>query len=591
MIQLYKSGNNDFSHNGDIVIEPISCILKCELNGIWEVELVSTLDCELITENAVISCDTPNGKNQLFRIYDISKTDNQIAALAYPIFIDSKDDVFIFDKRPTNKNGQQALDDLMQGTKYHGQSDIVSINSAYYINKNLIEALNSDDNQSFINRWGGECSYNNYTVTINNRIGSDNGARAEFGYNLIGIKEDINMLTVVTRIVPMAYNGHMLPRSETVDSPIVNNYPKIYTKVIKFEDVKLTEDAQEGETSFATLDLLYAELRKRSQKEFENGIDKPKISYDVDIIDLSRVDEYKYLSNLVKLHLGDTVHCKHRRLNIETNARVVSLTYDCVLNKVENLELGDYEPNYFNDVSATQNAVSEVIDVNNKSVLAEKIYGVMNAMNTQLKYQKDIAHKQDVRAILFEDLDTTSPTFGAMCIGSLGFQISSQRNTTNSDWVWSTFGTGKGFSASLLNAGTIQAIDIKGVNVTSSNISGGNISGTTITGTQINGNTISGGNISGTNINGGSIVGTTITGNTSINVGTDLTVGNNITLGTNNKLSKSIKTNKSQEICFFYNNDTNENYIIIKPTSNPNSYAILSDEAFYLSDKYSKSAS
>ena len=43
-----------------------------------------------------------------------------------------------------------------------------------------------------------------------------------------------------------------------------------------------------------------------------------------------------------------------------------------------------------------------------------------------------------MRAILFEDLDTSSPTFGALCIGTQGIQISKKRNETNTDWVWGT---------------------------------------------------------------------------------------------------------------------------------------------------------
>ena len=65
--------------------------------------------------------------------------------------------------------------------------------------------------------------------------------------------------------------------------------------------------------------------------------------------------------------------------------------------------------------------------------MAEKIKGVLNAINTQLRYQKNVAQKQDVRAILFEDTDKESSTYGAMCLGTQGFQIANTRTQDGRD--------------------------------------------------------------------------------------------------------------------------------------------------------------
>ena len=49
----------------------------------------------------------------------------------------------------------------------------------------------------------------------------------------------------VTRIVPVAYNGYTLDTDHPwVDSPLVDKYAKIYTKEMKFDDVRLQEDAE-----------------------------------------------------------------------------------------------------------------------------------------------------------------------------------------------------------------------------------------------------------------------------------------------------------------------------------------------------------
>lgn len=89
-----------------------------------------------------------------------------------PIFMDAKDDCFLTDVRPTEKTGQQALDIMTApNKKYSAKSNITGISTAYYQTKNLIEAIGAEDENSFINRWGGEVIYDNYTIVINDRAG------------------------------------------------------------------------------------------------------------------------------------------------------------------------------------------------------------------------------------------------------------------------------------------------------------------------------------------------------------------------------------------------------------------------------------
>lgn len=446
MIEIYKPENTEYSMNGDMTLNPTECMLTMNLNGAWSVSMTHPVDdkLEYLTENAVICSETPVGKKQLFRIRNITKNDSSVTCTAYPIFFDSKNDCFLFDVRPTEKNGQEALDIMLASNeKYSASSDIKAVNTSYYIQKNFMEALNGDDENSFTSRWGGEISYDNFTVTVNEHLGADNGLRVEFGFNLMGISETVDMTEVATRIIPKSYNGYILPDNETVDSPNINKYPVVYTRVIEYQDIKLKEDAQEGDlengiTVCESLEDLYTALRNSAADEFENGIDVPSITYDVDMVDLSKTDMYKDYKKLLNVNLGDTAHIGHRRLNITTEARVISMTYDMITKKVDTLTLGDYISSYFSDMDSVMNRVDKVIDKSNNTLMAEKISGVINLLTTSLKAQKDIAKKQDVRAILFEDIDKDSPTFGALCIGTQGIQIAKKRNETDTDWKWGT---------------------------------------------------------------------------------------------------------------------------------------------------------
>lgn len=533
MIQIYSPSNTDFEKNGDMVLMPTACAINAELNGAWTIELEHPIDKEgrwkWIEETAVLKVPSFLTDDQLFRVKTVDKSDSGISATAEPIFMDAMNDCFLVDVRPTNKTGQQALD-LMTApnSKYSGTSNIAKTATAYYEYKNLIEAINSDDENSFTNRWGGEILFNNFDIIINERVGADNGVQLLYGKNISenGFKETIDTSSVVTRIYPQAYNGRKpsgaLGRNIYVDSPIINSYPTIHSATITFDNVKLYLDASEDERKGIADNGVYvcynqaqldARLEFECEREFEKGqIDRPSLNIEADMVLLKNTEQYRDYAVLEDVSLGDTIHCKHNRLGIVTDARVISLEYDCILKKANSVELGDFTYNYFNNVSSTVNRVDSAIRADG-TVIAQQIQGIVDGMKASLRVQKSIAEKQDVRAILFEDLDTNSPTYGAMCLGTQGFQIANSRTSDGRDWDWRTFGTAAGFSADLITAGTLAAINILG-----SVITGGTISGTTITGSTIRGNTISGGTITGTTINGGTLISESTNGKLKITI-------------------------------------------------------------------------
>lgn len=177
MIQIYNPDNTDFEKNGDMTLFPSSATVHTILNGSWFAELEHTIDAEgrwkYIQEEAVIKMPSFNGE-QLFRIKSKEKSDSGVVCEMEPIFFDSIGDCFLKDIRPTGKNGQEALD-LMTApnAKYSGQSNITRTATAYYQFKNLMEAINGDEDNSFINRWGGEILFDNFKIIINDRVGGD----------------------------------------------------------------------------------------------------------------------------------------------------------------------------------------------------------------------------------------------------------------------------------------------------------------------------------------------------------------------------------------------------------------------------------
>lgn len=465
MIQIYKKKNTNFSKNGDSPIFPSSAVVNAELNGAWTLELEHLIDdggiWKLIEEEAVIKVPSFNG-DQLFRVRKIEKSDSGIEAKAEPIFLDAKDDCFLTDVRPTGKNGQQALDIMCAANKkYTAESNITRATTAYYQYKNLISAINGDDSNSFVNRWGGEILYDNYKVIINERVGGDYGVELLYGKNIKadGLTEEIDMSDVVTRIYPKAYNGYKMSKNGYVDSPLIDNYPTVKADAITFSDVKMREDAQEDDEKNGVIVCdtqaeLDNALIQKCRDQFAAGIDKPKISISADMILLQDTDQYKDYKVLESVSLGDTIHCKHSKLGIVTDVRVIALEYDCIQKRVTSVELGDFKSNYFDRVTSSTDRVESITNPDG-SIMAEKVQGILNGIYTQLKLQSTVAQKVKGRAFTVEDLDPDSDLFGCMTWGTQGLQLATRRTTDGKDWDWTTAITAQGIIANAIIAGIL----------------------------------------------------------------------------------------------------------------------------------------
>lgn len=474
MIEVYVKGNEDYGSNGDMTLTPTTCEVELTVEGVAELTLEHPIDDlgrweYLVTDN-VIAAPTPYSKKQFFRIYDYTKTETEVTAYARHVFYDSAGEMLV-DVRPMDKTGQEALDIILSGTKYKAKTNIKTRSTAYYIRKNIMEAIGGDDENSFINRWGGERMYDNFTVIINDRLGGDYGACAEFGRNMTGIEADISIDDVVTRIIPVSYNGHTLEGEEPwVDSTLIGNYANPRAAVIEFEDVKLLEDCQEGEEGFSTMELLREELKRRCAKEYENGLDKPKVNYKVDLVEIADTDDYKDYKKLTTIGIGDDVLTRDRKLKINVTARCIRLVYDCIEEENTEVELGNYTENYF-DKTTDAAEIIQKITREDGTLKAEEVYGKIDAVKAQLKAQRDISQPSEVRAVLFEDLVEGSPTYGAMSIGTMGFCIASERTADGKDWDWKTFGTGSGFYADYVCIGQFDGALIKADSIQAESIS------------------------------------------------------------------------------------------------------------------------
>lgn len=445
---------------------PEDAYVSVELNSSWNLTLQHPIDqkgrWKYLEEGAVIKAPSFNGE-QLFRIYKKEKSEDGISVEAYPIFFDSKNDCFLTDIRPTGKNGQEALNIMLApNKKYSAQSDVPRRATAYYEYMNLMEAINGDNANSFLNRWGGEILYDNFKIIVNERVGGDYGVELRYGKNIPanGITETVDMSEVVTRIYPKSYNGYKLSGNGYVDSPILSNYPTVKAATMKFDNIKMREDAQEddeekGVVICDTQAGLDRALTEACKKQFEAGLDKPKVTIEADMILLQNTDQYKDYEILETVSLGDTIHCRHDKLGIISDARVVGLEYDCILNRVTSVVLGQFQSNYIDNIASSVDKIDSVIN-SEGDIMAERVKGILDGITTQLRLQSTVAKKVKGRAFIAEDLDPDSPLYGCIAWGTQGIEIANRRTADGRDWDWSTAVTANGIVANAIVTGLLS---------------------------------------------------------------------------------------------------------------------------------------
>ena len=118
------------------------------------------------------------------------------------------------------------------------------------------------------------------------------------------------------------------------------------------------------------------------------------------------------------------------------------------------------------------------------NILTNKLEGSINTALNSIAGSEGRMYWKDGKFIC-RDGKTDAESTMAMLLSPAGFMIADSKQD-DGNWNWRTFGTGAGFTADEIIAGTLRAIAIEGVNITASTLTGGEIIGAKIKGGSLN---------------------------------------------------------------------------------------------------------
>ncbi len=362
MITLYKPNETDFTHNGIGALDKniYNATVEEELNGLFlfsfSYPLFAPRGLE-IEGMSIIKVPTPDGE-QLFRVAAPKVSMGEITAQCYHIFYDLTENL-IEDIFAETTNGNGAMNRMSAGCQYKHPfqfySDVPKIASARIVRKNPVEALlDSSQDNSFVNRWGGELKRDNFDV----KMLLNRGVVIRHKKDLLGYEGNVDWKSPITRIMPQGFDGLFLPE-KYVDSPLINKYPHPKIKVVEFKHIKAAIGENADDEDAVPLEEAYRLLRQAAKDMFAiQKVDQPKANYNVKFQELSQTEEYKDYKHLQSVYMADTVTVEHQEDGIDIKAKVIAYKYDPIKKEYLDITIGNFKES-FTDVSGRVDLVQE----------------------------------------------------------------------------------------------------------------------------------------------------------------------------------------------------------------------------------------
>ena len=330
-IHVYPSQETDFSGNGLAIIDFISCHVRQEKNGMYELELTVPVDEKTVylKKQAVLKIPVPYRDSytmQLFRVYAVKKSDNdsetgRITLNLRHIFYDISR--FTYGQISIeNKSGQDALNQMLGGGWFGIQTETMPFTATSNISTQLSEeyeyvtvtaALIGEEN-SFINRWGGELFRDNFRFSINSVMeNSQTSGVIRYATNMTEIEFTEDDSELLTDLIAWDNFG----QKKTISNPNIptDEIPHRIYKCVHFNYAKLNT----------------AQFESDAQKYFDT-YSQTQVNIRAKLAQLPNTDLYAGFRGLNNYEVGDRIIVYHSDLDIYySNLEIISREFDVVI--------------------------------------------------------------------------------------------------------------------------------------------------------------------------------------------------------------------------------------------------------------------
>ena len=445
MLKVYESTETLFNNNGLKILHPLKAEIYIEDNGEYYIEIEAKMeDREYLEEGMIVRANTRWGE-QGFRLTNPKRKNNRITVKGNHLWKDSSKYVIV-NSYIDNRDCNDALDHINNScdsrTPFNTISNISRLNSTRIVRKSLEEAI-----AVLSEKWNGHIYRDNWTIGIMDRLGSDRGITIKYGKNSKTIEAKEDWDKVVTKMLPVGYDGITLPELY-LESDIQYDIP--YTKVVKFDqdiDQEPYKDEEGNLDEEAYKEALREDLRNQATAYLvENQYFKCNYKVKAEINGV--------------VDLGDTIVVEHEKLGINITTNVIALRYDCIRDKYIEVEFGNFTSKLKDLIKKINSDTIEEITQANE-VVKVKLEDELNSATSKIwgKLGDSYVIYEGNRILVVDRLPKETAT-NVMMINAEGIGFS---NT----------GINGTFSSAWLIDGTLDMQNINVINMTASLVKGG----------------------------------------------------------------------------------------------------------------------
>lgn len=377
---LYDKTETTFTSNGlGRLADCTRCIVTEERNGIYEVEFDIPITSDKyadVQEGQIIAVThDDNGDVQPFDIYHRSAPINGIVTF-YARHISYRQNGITVEPYKTTTDVDAAL----QGLKTHS---IGTNPFTYWTDKtttgeyevkvpSVLKAMLGGTENSLLDVFGaGEYEYDLFTTKLWTQRGADTDVEIRYGKNLSDITNDVDFGESYNGVVPY-WLGTVYDEQTETSAEVLVTLPEwaIYASGTTYDgrDTVLPLDlSSEFEDAPTVAELRALATAKLTAADTLTAINNISVSF----VQLWQTEEYANVAPLQRVGLCDTVNVIFPELGVnKTKVKVIKVVYNTLLDRYDEMELGDSLATY-----------AAIVTANNTSKIAQLVDGLLIVSN------------------------------------------------------------------------------------------------------------------------------------------------------------------------------------------------------------------
>lgn len=422
-------------------------------------------------------------KIQMYRIISSESDDYTVNYQAVHIIFDElKAYGYIRDKRPDKVKASVALNIALAGSRWK----VGRVDDSQLLSTNFYDSTRLDALSKIIKNWNLDLHF--YLTFDGNKItgryvdllgfrGEDTGERFVYGSNALEVIKEVDVSEVYTRVIP---RGKGEEKTDEKGKPTDG-----YGRRIKIDDV--IWEKSKGNPIDKPKGQEYLELKEMTNKfGFSDGEARTRVQIFEDIEDPKELIKAGYdflvkvsrplvqfktkISKRSRTNVGDIVRIIRKDLDFYYRTRIYK-AHRNLLNETLEVEFGDKlvqspadrEKIVSDNLNALENRLKET-ETDLKSSFVDKVVeGITYATFNRDGYNYELkkGNKYGLPAGYYSfDREIDDNPQRVIYVGAGTLSIADSKKS-NGDWNFRTFGTGQGFVADLLVAGTILGGNVR----------------------------------------------------------------------------------------------------------------------------------